>query len=164
MITMLLGSLWHGAAWTFVIWGALHGTALLIHREWIRLTEGLKWAARAMSWLAWPITIYAVCVAWIFFRAQNLAIAGTILKQFALFHGGGDEHFHRWFLLVIGALVLSIGSILAGGLENFGENGLPQSLQRLTVALLRSSFYLFRRTTRPSYIFSSEPVARNQSK
>ena len=40
MITMLLGGLWHGAAWTFVIWGALHGTALLIHREWIRLTGG----------------------------------------------------------------------------------------------------------------------------
>ena len=101
MITMLLGGLWHGAAWTFVIWGALHGTALLIHREWIRLTEGLKWAARAMRWLAWPITIYAVCVAWIFFRAHDLSSAGTILKQFTLFHGGGNEHFHRWFLLLI---------------------------------------------------------------
>src|SRR6266404_7689882 len=73
MITMLLGGLWHGAAWTFVIWGALHGTALLIHREWIRLTNGLKWAARAMHWLAWPITIYTVCVAWVFFRAQDLS-------------------------------------------------------------------------------------------
>ena len=106
MITMLLGGLWHGAAWTFVIWGALHGTALLIHRQWTRLTEGLKWAARAMRWLAWPITIYAVCVAWIFFRAHDLSSAGTILKQFTLFHGGGNEHFHRWFLLVIVALAL----------------------------------------------------------
>src|SRR5207245_11516972 len=60
MITMLLGGLWHGAAWTFVIWGALHGTALLVHREWMRLTEGLKWAAHAMRWLAWAITIYAI--------------------------------------------------------------------------------------------------------
>ncbi len=60
-----------------------------------------KWAARAMRWLAWPITIYAICVAWIFFRAHDLNSAGTILKQFALFHGGGNEHFHRWFLLVI---------------------------------------------------------------
>src|SRR6266581_3069944 len=83
MITMLLGGLWHGAAWTFVIWGALHGTALLIHREWTRLTEGLKWAAGAMRWFAWPITIYVVCVAWIFFRAHDLSGAGTILKQFA---------------------------------------------------------------------------------
>jgi alginate O-acetyltransferase complex protein AlgI len=76
MITMLLGGLWHGAAWTFVIWGALHGTALLIHREWIRLTSGLKWATRAMHWLAWPITIYTVCVAWVFFRAQDSAMPG----------------------------------------------------------------------------------------
>jgi alginate O-acetyltransferase complex protein AlgI len=106
MITMLLGGLWHGAAWTFVIWGALHGTALLIHREWIRVTEGLKWAAQAMRWLAWPITIYAVCVAWIFFRAHDLNSAGTILKQFTLFHGGGNERFHRWLLLVIVALVV----------------------------------------------------------
>jgi hypothetical protein len=59
-----------------------------------------------MRWLAWPITIYAVCVAWIFFRAQDLNSAGTILKQFTLFHGGGNEHFHRWLLLVIVALVV----------------------------------------------------------
>ena len=51
MITMLLGGLWRGAAWTFIIWGALPGTALLIHGEWMRLTEGVKWAAHAMRWL-----------------------------------------------------------------------------------------------------------------
>ena len=104
MITMLLGGLWHGAAWTFVIWGALHGIALLVHREWTRLTDGLEWATRAMRWLAWPITVYAVCVAWIFFRAHDLSRAGTILKQFVLFRGGGSEHLHRWMLFVIVAL------------------------------------------------------------
>jgi len=105
MITMLLGGLRHGAAWTFVLWGALHGTALLIHREWTRLTNGLAWAQRAMHWLAWPITLYLVCVAWIFFRAHDLSRAGTILKQFVLFRGGGNEHLHRWMLLIIAALV-----------------------------------------------------------
>src|SRR4029077_9534674 len=50
------------------------------------------------------------------------------------------------------------GSILADGLQNHGDNGLPQSSRRLTVALLRSSSYLFRRTTRRSFIFSSESV------
>ena len=106
MITMLLGGLWHGAAWTFVIWGALHGTALLIHREWMRLTGDLRWAIRAMRWLAWPITVYAVCVAWVLFRAHDLGSAGTILKQFVLFRGGSSEHFHRWMLLVVGALAV----------------------------------------------------------
>src|SRR5436305_7909021 len=101
MITMLLGGLWHGAAWTFVIWGALHGIALLVHREWMRLTASLEWATRAMRWLAWPITVYLVCVAWIFFSAHDLTRAGTILKQFVLFRGGGSEHLHRWLLFVI---------------------------------------------------------------
>jgi hypothetical protein len=59
-----------------------------------------------MRWFAWPITIYAICFALIVFRAQDLSGAGTTLKQFALFCGGGDEHFHRWFLLVIVALAL----------------------------------------------------------
>jgi len=104
MITMLLGGLWHGAAWTFVFWGGLHGTALLTHREWTRLTNGLEWANRAMRWLAWPITIYLVCLAWIFFRAHDLGRTGTILKQFVFFRGGGNEHLHRWMLLIVVAL------------------------------------------------------------
>jgi hypothetical protein len=45
-----------------------------------------------------------VCIAWIFFRAHDLSSAGIILKQFALFHGGGNEHFHRWLLLLVAAL------------------------------------------------------------
>jgi len=104
MITMLLGGLWHGAAWTFVIWGALHGIALLIHREWTRLTDGIEWANRTMSWLGWPITVYWVCIAWIFFRAHDLSRAGTILKQFVLFRGSGSEHLHRWMFLVVAVL------------------------------------------------------------
>jgi len=56
----------------------------------------------------------------------------------------------------------SIGSILADGLLNHGDTGLLQPSQRLMVALLQSSSYLFRPTTRPSFIFSSESVARKQ--
>src|SRR5712664_2473720 len=50
--------------------------------------------------------LYAVCVAWVFFRAHDLGSAGTILKQFVLFRGGGNEHFHRWLLLLAAALAL----------------------------------------------------------
>src|SRR5437763_2906647 len=66
MITMLLGGLWHGGAWTFVIWGGLHGLALVVHREWRRLGWRLP---GAVSWL---LTIYWVCLAWTFFRAETL--------------------------------------------------------------------------------------------
>ena len=106
MITMLLGGLWHGAAWTFVIWGALHGIALVVHREWQRLTARFDRARAVMRWLAWPLTIYFVCVAWIFFRAPDLAHAAVALNQFVLFRGGGSEHLHRWIALVIVGLAV----------------------------------------------------------
>jgi len=70
MLTMLLGGLWHGASWNFVIWGGLHGLALIIHREWVRLTENAGAVfRRVMAVLAVPLTFYWICVTWIFFRA-----------------------------------------------------------------------------------------------
>ena len=47
MLTMLLGGLWHGAAWTFVIWGALHGLYLVVHHTWQRSTKNFAWTQRA---------------------------------------------------------------------------------------------------------------------
>ncbi len=107
MITMVLGGLWHGGAWTFVIWGTLHGVALIVHREWARLTERGQRLRAVMRWLAWPLTIYWVCVAWIFFRAVDLKRAGVILKSFVLFKKGGSEDLGGWMLfLVLGLAVI----------------------------------------------------------
>jgi alginate O-acetyltransferase complex protein AlgI len=77
MITMLLGGLWHGAAWTFVIWGGIHGTALSVER-WGR--ENLK-GFRLPVWLAWLVTFNVVCLAWVFFRSPNLTIAFDMLSR-----------------------------------------------------------------------------------
>src|SRR5437773_6953958 len=71
MITMLLGGLWHGGAWTFVIWGGLHGAALVVQREWARLTAHSPSAHSVLRGLGWPSTLYWVCVGWIFFRAVD---------------------------------------------------------------------------------------------
>ena len=106
MITMLLGGLWHGAAWTFVIWGALHGMALLVHREWTRLTDGLDRVKAAMHWLGWPITIYWVCVAWIFFRSHDLTRAAVALRQFVFFKSDGVEDLGAWMLWVAAGLAI----------------------------------------------------------
>ncbi len=106
MITMLLGGLWHGAAWTFVIWGALHGIALLIHREWTRLTDGFNRVKAAMRWLGWPITIYWVCVAWIFFRSHDLTRAAVALRQFVFFRSDGVEDLGAWMLWVAAGLAI----------------------------------------------------------
>jgi D-alanyl-lipoteichoic acid acyltransferase DltB (MBOAT superfamily) len=73
-ITFLLGGIWHGAGWTFVAWGALHGAALVIHRIWSEL--GL----RLPRLLGWFVTFNFINIAWVFFRAKNFDDALKVLK------------------------------------------------------------------------------------
>src|SRR5580692_8312514 len=74
MITMMLGGLWHGAAWTFVIWGALHGIYLCINHAWANYGPSIpQRLARPAGVLAFVLTFLAVVVAWVFFRADSLA-------------------------------------------------------------------------------------------
>ncbi len=85
MLTMLLGGLWHGAGWTFLIWGGLHGLYLAAHRAWLHWARpllpshvpGLAWSG---ALLAWSLTFGAVVVAWVFFRASDLAAALNMLR------------------------------------------------------------------------------------
>ncbi len=85
--TMLLGGIWHGAGWTFVVWGALHGGYLIINHSWRelrgRLGLGLEASSRYGIWLARAITFLAVVVAWVFFRASDMASALTMLSAMA---------------------------------------------------------------------------------
>jgi alginate O-acetyltransferase complex protein AlgI len=116
MITMLLGGLWHGGAWTFVIWGGLHGLALIVHRAWTRrknvlpdVSEMQKHAPprgpqSIVGWLAWLLTIYWVCLAWIFFRAVDLAHAAPALRSFLFFPGSGTQDLGTWMLWIVVAL------------------------------------------------------------
>jgi alginate O-acetyltransferase complex protein AlgI len=77
MLTMLLGGLWHGASWTFVAWGLLHGSLLAAHR----FLGGLGIAPRLPRTIGVVITFFCVCVGWVFFRAQTFEDAGTILMH-----------------------------------------------------------------------------------
>ena len=65
LITFLLGGLWHGAAWTFVIWGAIHGASLIVERIWIRYFKALP------SPISYVLTLAVVFIGWIFFRAKS---------------------------------------------------------------------------------------------
>ncbi|MEY2497454.1 MAG: alginate O-acetyltransferase complex protein AlgI [Verrucomicrobiota bacterium] len=105
MITMLLGGLWHGGAWTFVIWGGLHGLALVVHRQWSEWKARPAGLERVVDWLAWPLTFYWVCFTWIFFRAVDLTHAGTIAKSFVLWRSPEthDLGFRMiWIVLLLG--------------------------------------------------------------
>jgi D-alanyl-lipoteichoic acid acyltransferase DltB (MBOAT superfamily) len=74
MVTFILGGLWHGASWMFVIWGALHGIALVFHRVWSRL----EW--QMPKWLAWLLTFNFINITWIFFRAKTIDDALRIIR------------------------------------------------------------------------------------
>ncbi|QOG11497.1 MBOAT family O-acyltransferase [Arcobacter sp. FWKO B] len=84
LVTFFLGGLWHGAAWTFVFWGLLHGMALVIHRMWQKLNFKLN------SIIAWFITFNFINISWVFFRAKEWDDAMKVLKGMFNFN---DIHF-----------------------------------------------------------------------
>lgn len=91
-VTMLLGGLWHGAAWTFVAWGALHGLYLVIHQAWAKISSEWRWAKScAMQWAGWATTLVAVVVGWVFFRAHTFNEAISMLRGMAGAHGFGER-------------------------------------------------------------------------
>jgi D-alanyl-lipoteichoic acid acyltransferase DltB (MBOAT superfamily) len=79
-ITMVIGGLWHGASWTFVAWGALHGLGLAVHRLW-QVSRKNKKATGAWKVFNIFVTVQFVCFAWIFFRAVNWENAYAILSR-----------------------------------------------------------------------------------
>jgi D-alanyl-lipoteichoic acid acyltransferase DltB (MBOAT superfamily) len=84
MITMLLGGLWHGAAWTFVVWGALHGAYLCINHAWNRFGPEVAPRLRPAATLAAAVlTFLSVVVAWVFFRADDIDSAIYVLVRMA---------------------------------------------------------------------------------
>jgi D-alanyl-lipoteichoic acid acyltransferase DltB (MBOAT superfamily) len=108
MLTMLIGGLWHGAAWTFVVWGGLHGLGLAVNRWWENRRRKLKRKARQEWWvkaLCVFATFHFVCMTWIFFRAASLSQAWDILKRLgALQPGAGNLATPVVTVLVLGYL------------------------------------------------------------
>ena len=86
MVTMVLGGLWHGANWTFVIWGALHGGYLLINHAWRSMRQRLgmtRAGGRVAHFFAVALTFLCVVLAWVYFRADSVAHANTIIAAMA---------------------------------------------------------------------------------
>lgn len=84
MITMLLGGLWHGANLRFILWGGLHGLALLAHKNWQRIFPHNKLHhSRLRSFIGIVVTFHFVAFCWIFFRADAIATAVEIIRRIA---------------------------------------------------------------------------------
>ena len=103
LVTMLLGGLWHGAAWTFVIWGGLHGLALaangLWHRAGLRLPRAVGWA----------LTLLFVVVTFVLFRAPDWTTAGHMLAAMAGGGGFGPVRFADGWMIGVGAAIALLG-------------------------------------------------------
>ena len=83
-LTMLLGGIWHGAGWTFIAWGAVHGAGLTVHHLW-RLSP-----LKLPRLLGWGLTISVVLLGWVFFRATSLHDALTVYSRLFAFSAAGD--------------------------------------------------------------------------
>jgi hypothetical protein len=106
MATMILGGFWHGAGWTFVLWGTLHGLYLLVAHAWDSFAR-----VRLPAPLAWSLTLIAVIVAWVIFRAPDMHSAGIILGGLT-----GVQGFHHPIANAAEApviILLSIALLLA---------------------------------------------------
>jgi hypothetical protein len=103
--TMLLGGLWHGANWTFVAWGGLHGVALAVNHVW----QG--WGLALPRAVAWAMTLLFVMACWVLFRSADFSTAGDVLLSLAGAHGVGGLSLDREFVVALigGAAVALLG-------------------------------------------------------
>jgi D-alanyl-lipoteichoic acid acyltransferase DltB (MBOAT superfamily) len=97
MLTMVLGGLWHGAAWTFVLWGAFHGTCLV-------LEHAFGGRIRVPGWLRWLVTFHLVVFGWVLFRAQGIVDFWNVITRFGTW--GAPT---LWTAPVLAAIAVVIG-------------------------------------------------------
>jgi D-alanyl-lipoteichoic acid acyltransferase DltB (MBOAT superfamily) len=130
MATMILGGLWHGAGWTFIIWGALHGMYLVICHAWGSFFGGKRGDERsAISRVfARSLTLLCVIVAWVFFRASSVESAFLICK--AMFGFNGLELPET----LSGTLLASLASSF--GIEATSQDLIPHRIAIVTMACL----------------------------
>lgn len=118
MLTMLLGGLWHGAAWTFVVWGGIHGVALAVHR-WFsrdrrkpaigrhRQSAGLS-PTSLTAIAGWATTMAVVFLGWAFFRADSLGAALEIIQGMFRIDGWGAGSLETLGVFVAGLLIMLV--------------------------------------------------------
>ena len=103
MIIFLVSGFWHGANWTYVVWGGLHGVALAINGAWAR--AGLRMPAL----LGWALTLVFVMAGWVLFRAPDFATAWTMLRGMAGLEGLGHVKVDHAVAFVIGTAIALFG-------------------------------------------------------
>jgi alginate O-acetyltransferase complex protein AlgI len=157
LVTMLLGGFWHGANWNFIIWGALHGVSLAIHKIWMLIT-GKAFAKINNHWwynaIAIIITFHFVCLGWIFFKTSSLADANSMIHQILY-----DFSFSVWgaffdnykSVLAMIALALALHAIS----DNYADKMIAR-FQKIPLVAYIAIFFVF--VILYGFFKSAEPV------
>ena len=113
LLTMILGGLWHGAAWNFVVWGLMLGTLLVIERvvfsRWGQVT-GMATDGFGRVFGHWFVTFHLICISWILFRAPSLGEAGEFFSGLFTAPLGSAPSFAA-VMVIVGALVIQLVSL-----------------------------------------------------
>jgi alginate O-acetyltransferase complex protein AlgI len=107
LVTMILGGLWHGANYTFIVWGILHGAALCIHKLFLQWRKD-KATSRIGSTVSVAVTYIFVCVCWVFFRAPDFQIAMDVLTKMFIWTNGITQIFSWSIFGIIGVAICTL--------------------------------------------------------
>ena len=129
-LVFLIGGLWHGAAWTFVVWGALHGVAIVIHRCWQKLNFKLN------KIIAWIITFNFVNFTWIFFRAKSFKDAMRVIRGMFFGEFKIDVNYLEILFIVLAFLVVLL-------FKNSMQIAFDKKFKFTIWQILATSFFLF---------------------
>ena len=109
VIVMFIGGLWHGAAWTFVVWGVVHGLFLVIEHVLRRVFKGAAWTdALIVKVLLGLVTYAGVCFAWVFFRAADFATANRLLRSMVGASTNGDAILASRDMLQVALVIVAL--------------------------------------------------------
>jgi D-alanyl-lipoteichoic acid acyltransferase DltB (MBOAT superfamily) len=124
MTTMVLGGLWHGANWTYVVWGAIHGTGLALERRLIGATAS-RTSTAVRTWASRVLVFHLVCLAWIFFRAASLHDAVAFLRGTGNIALGGQFVPAMTFLAIFTLPLFAIDVLLESRDEEYVFQRMP---------------------------------------
>lgn len=149
MITMLLGGLWHGAGWNWVIWGGLQGAMMIFERA-IGLSD-TRPKQRIAIVFRWFMTFHLVCLSWIFFRADDVGQAWEVLSRIATFQDGDSFVILRPILIV--ALLVLVESLRIRKRFVFLMQTSPRLVLWVAIGALLFFVLAFRGASSPEFIY-----------
>ena len=121
-MTMVIGGLWHGANISYIIWGLLHGIALVVHKIWMKITNSKNKDSNLLSnIISIFITFVFTSICWIFFKTENIHQSFVIIKKMFSFQKG-IENLYLWLFVAI--IVLIVSSLLAYKKSSKDKNNL----------------------------------------